>query len=254
MTDSFSHRDRLQPQAGFASIQTYARIAGALFLLSLLAGGLGEFYIPTKFIVSGDAAATARNITASPALFRIGFATYLVEAVCDTTLTLVLYVLLRPAERTLALLAAFFRIISTAVFAGTELFYFAPLFILRGDNYLKTFSPAQIDTLSFLSLKLYGYGGDIFMVFYGIGCILSGYLIFGSTYLPKLLGVLLAFGGLGFVARNLAVVLTPAYASPYLALPMMIGVVALTLWLLFRGVDSQRWQEKALVSEATAVP
>jgi Domain of unknown function (DUF4386) len=92
------------------------------------------------------------------------------------------------------------------------------------------------------------------MLFYGISCILSGYLIFRSTYLPRLLGVLFALGGVGFVARNLAVVLAPAYASPFLALPMMIGVVALTLWLLIRGVDSAKWWEKAMISEATAFP
>jgi Domain of unknown function (DUF4386) len=134
MTDPISHPNHRQPKARSASIKTYARIAGALFLLSLVAGALGEFYIPTKFIVSADAAATAKNISSSPLLFRIGFATYLVEAVCDTALTLVLYVLLRPAGKSLALLAAFFRIISTAVFAAAELFYFAPLFILRGDS------------------------------------------------------------------------------------------------------------------------
>lgn len=95
-------------QARPASVQTYARVAGVLLLLSLVAGGFGEFYVPSKLIVSADAAATARNIIASASMFRMGFAGYLVEAMCDIALTLILYVLLRPVHEDLALLAAFF--------------------------------------------------------------------------------------------------------------------------------------------------
>src|SRR5436190_10705627 len=89
------------------SIQTWARIAGVLFLLTIVAGGFGEFYVPSKLIVSADATATAKNIVAFNPLFRMGFATYLVEAVCDIALSLILYVLLRPVQKNLALLAAF---------------------------------------------------------------------------------------------------------------------------------------------------
>ena len=123
------------------SIQTWARIAGALFLLTIVAGGFGEFYVPSKLIVSGDAAATAKNIHAYDWLFRAGFASYLVEAVCDIALTLILYTLLRPVRKELSLLAAFFGLVSTALFAVAELFYFAASMILEGGDYLKTFSP-----------------------------------------------------------------------------------------------------------------
>jgi hypothetical protein len=90
------------------SIQTWARIAGALLLLTIVAGGVGEFYVPSKLVVSADAAATAKNIRASDWLFRLSFASYLVEAVCDIALALIFYVLLRPVNKYLALLAAFF--------------------------------------------------------------------------------------------------------------------------------------------------
>ena len=122
-------------------VQTYARIAGVLFLISAVAGGFGEFFVPFQLIVSNDATATANNIMASELLFRMGFVGYLVEALCDVSLTLILYVLLRPVSRDLALLAVFFRLVGTAVFAMTELFYFSALFILGGADYLKTFSP-----------------------------------------------------------------------------------------------------------------
>lgn len=144
---------------------------------------------------------------------------------------------------------------ATATFAFAELFYFAALLILEGADYLKTFSPDQVNSLSLLSLKLYGYGAGIFMVFYGIVSILRGYLIFQSGYLPKFLGILLALSGAGFVIRNFVLVLAPAHASDFLLsdfllLPTPLAVVALTLWLLVKGVNIAKWEEKTSISNA----
>lgn len=237
--------DRALAQARATPVQTYARVAGVLFLLSLVAGGFGEWYVPSQLMVPGDAAATAKNIMASDTLFRMGFAGYLVEATCDVALTLILYVLLAPVGKNLALLAAFFRLVATAVFGFAELFYFAPSLILGGADYLKAFSPDQLNTLALLSLKMYGYGGGLFMVLYGVPSMVLGYLIYRSGYLPKGLGALLALGGAGFVIRNFALVLAPAFASSALLLPAMISAPVLGLWLLVWGVDVRKWHERA---------
>src|ERR1700678_2828328 len=114
-----------------ASVQTYAKIAGILFLLSIVAGGFGEAYVPSRLIVSSDATATAQNIKDFEWLFRMGFAGYLIESVCDIALSLILYVLLRPVRKDIALLAAFFGLVGTAVVATSELFYLAPSLILE---------------------------------------------------------------------------------------------------------------------------
>ena len=87
------------------------------------------------------------------------------------------------------------------------------------------------------------------MVFYGVASVLRGYLIFRSGYLPKALGVLLVFAGLGFVTKNFALVLAPAYASDGLLLPMVLAAMSLTLWLLVRGVDAPKWEAKAAAFE-----
>lgn len=227
------------------SVQKYARVTGVLFLLTIVAGGFGELIIP-RLIVSSDAAATARNIVASGSLFRLAFTGYLVEALCDVALAWLLYVLLRPVHENVALLAAFFGLVSTAVYAVAELCYFAALLILQGGtDYLKTFSPDQVDGLAFLALKAFNYGGGLFFVFYGVASILRGYLIFRSGYLPRFLGVLVALGGVGFVALNFALVLSPAYASDILLLPMILALLAMTAWFLVRGVDVAKWEAKA---------
>jgi hypothetical protein len=224
-----------------APVQTYARIAGALFLITIVAGGFGELFVPSKLIVSTDAAKTASNIIASDSLFRLGFSGYLVEAFCDITLTALLYLLLRPVRKDLALLATLFRVVSTATFAVTELFYFAAALPLRGADYLKTFSPDQLNTLALLSLKAYSLGGGIFMMFYGTASIILGYLIIRSGFLPWILGALLALSGLGFVVYNFLLVLAPRYAASALVAPAGLAALALGLWFLVKGVDKAKW-------------
>src|SRR6266851_4589477 len=114
------------------NVQRYARIAGVLFLISMVAGGFGEAYVPSKLIVSGDVAATVANIKNLEFMYRLGFAAFLIESLCDITLVLILYALLKPVSKELSLLAAFFGLMGTALFACAELFYFAPTLIMGG--------------------------------------------------------------------------------------------------------------------------
>ena len=225
------------------NVQRYARIAGVLFLLSMVAGGFGEAYVPSKLIVSGDPTATVANIRNFDFLYRLGFAAFLIESLCDITLALILYSLLKPVNKQLSLLAAFFGLMATATFAFAELFYFAPQLIL-GRAYLNTFTPDQLNSLALLSLKFYGYAGMIFTAYYGMAWIVRSYLIFRSSYLPKFLGVLMAIGGIGFLVRNFLLILAPAYASDVLLMLMFPGGLIMTVWLLVKGVNVQKWNAK----------
>lgn len=224
--------------------QRYARAAGILFLISLLAGGFGEFYAPNALIVSGNALATANNVREHAMLLRAGYAAYLVEAICDMTLVWMFYILLQPVHKPLALLAAFFGILSTATFAGTELFYFAPSFILGGAGYLSSFSPAQLDSLALLSFKFYGVGAGIFMAFYGIAWTLRGYLIYRSGYFPRTLGALALIAGAGFILHNFLLVLAPSFRSDFLLAPMFLAALSLAGWLIVKGVDERKWDAR----------
>ena len=232
------------------NVQRYARIAGVLFLISLVAGGFGEAYAPSKLIVSGDPAATVANITNFAFLYRLGFATFLIESLCDITLVLLLYVLLKPVNRQLSLLAAFFGLVGTALFAFAELFYFAPPLILRG-GYMNNFSPDQLNSLALLSLKFYGYAGMIFTAYYGMSWIVRAYLIFRSGYLPKFLGVLMAIGGIGFVVRNFLLILAPGYASNVFLMLMFPGGLIMTVWLIVKGVNVSEWNAKTRAARSS---
>ena len=225
-------------------VQTYAKLAGVLILLTFAAGGFGEAYVPSKLIVATDAAATMENVKSFDLMFRLGFAAYLVEACCDVTLALIFYVLLKPVNRYASLLAAFFGLMGTATFASAELFYFVPTLVLRGSDYLKMFSPDQLNTLALLSLNLFGLGAVIFTLFYGMGWVLRGYLIFQSGYFPKFLGILTTIGGLAFIVSNFAVVLAPGYRSDWLLMLMFPGMLVMAVWLIVKGVDLPKWEEK----------
>jgi Domain of unknown function (DUF4386) len=245
------NEDRQLAQTRATSVQRYARTAGVLLLVSLVAGGFGEAYVPSRLMVSSDAAATAHNFRAFESLFRLGFAGYLLEAVCDVALSLIFYVLLRAVRKDIALLAAFFGLVGTAVFASSELFYLAPSLILGEVGNLKSFAPDQLNSLALLSFKLFAYGGMMFTVFYGVAWVLRGYLIFRSGYLPRFLGVLMTLGGLAFIARNFLLVLAPEYAPGSLLLLMLPGGLSLPLWLLIRGVDVRRWEATAATNDLT---
>jgi len=223
------------------SVQTYARIAGVVLLIAVVAGGFGEAYAPSQLIVSGNPAATAHNLSSSDLLFRLGFVGYLVEAFTDVALTFLLFVLLRPVHANLALLAVFFRLMATATFAFAELFYFAPSLILGGAGYLKSFSADQLNALVLLSFNIYSAGGNLFNGHYGIASIILGYLMFRSGYLPRVLGALWILGGIGF---SLMWIFAPANAALFLP-PQIIALVALGVWLLIRGVDQVKWNERS---------
>src|SRR5260221_5186624 len=232
------------------NVQRYARIAGVLFLLSLIAGGFGEAYVPSKLIVSADPTATAANLRNFDFLYRLGFASFLIESLCDTALALILYVLLNPVNKQLSLLAAFFGLMGTATFAFAELFYFAPQLIL-GRTYLNNFTPDQVNSLALLSLKFFGFAGALFTAYYGMGWIVRSYLIFRSSYLPRFLGVLMAIGGIGFVVRDFLLILTPTYAAEVLLMLMFPGGLIMTIWFLLKGVNVEKWNAKVNAARAS---
>jgi hypothetical protein len=227
-----AHPDPTPP----ATLQRYARVAGVAMLLSIVFGALGEAYIPGLIVVRNDAAATAANVLQNPGLVRAGFATYLVEGICDVALCVIFYILLKPVDRNLALLSAFFGMASMITFAVAESSYFASLLLVRDTAGMNAFSVDQRNALAMLAFRISTMIGALFLIMYGLATMLRGYLIARSGYLPKTLGVLFMIGGLGFVLRTITYVVYPPLSSQVLLMPMAVAGIPLTLWLLIRGV------------------
>ncbi len=229
------------------SPQVYARIAGILYLVIIIAGTIGQIFIRGKLIVPGDAASTAGNLMASQSLWRVGIAGDMLMHILDVPVMLALYLLLKPVNKNLARSAILFNLIQTAVLVINKFTLLMPLFLLGNAEYLKTFGPEQLQALAYIPLRLHDYGFGIGLIFFGCVCLINGYLIFKSVFLPKVIGVLMALAGMSYLVNSATLILAPAYAEmvmPVLALALL-GELSLSLWLLIKGVNTQKWMEKA---------
>jgi len=221
-----------------------ARITGAFSLLTILTGLFAQGFVSNRLVVDGDAAATAANILAHKSLFQWGYAVYLIEMVCNIAMTALFYELLKPAGKSVSLVAAFLGFAGCVIKTFSRVFFIVPLFILGGAHFLlSVFSAEQLQALALLFLKVNDRGAGMALVFFGFYALLTGYLIIRSTFLPRILGVLGMLGGLGwlsFLYQPLAHRL-----FPYVVTLALLGALAEIAWLLIVGVNEQRWQEQA---------
>ena len=225
-----------------ASPHPGARIIGVVYLLYFLTAVLGEFFLK-GLVVSGDATATANNILAHQPLFRLGLATGMIATAFYIAVTALFYDLFKPVNRSLSLLAAFFSLVGCAISAFGSLFQLAPFVVLGGRPYLSVFKVEQLQALALMFLELNTQSANIYLVLFGFYDLLIGYLIFRSAFLPRILGVLMVFAGLGwltFLSPPLA-----SYLSPYILILGFVVELLLMLWLIVMGVNVQRWKEQA---------
>jgi Domain of unknown function (DUF4386) len=232
-----------------ASPRFKARMAGVLYLLIIVGALFAPFAVAPSGMMRGDSALpTAAQILASKPLYVFGGAAQLVLGACDIGIALIFYGLLKPVSRELALLAAFFRLVFVAVANANVLNHFAPLLLLSGAEYLSAFKPDQLQALALVFIRLRTIGLDIALVFFGFHCVVLGYLLFKSTFFPRILGLLLAIGGLGYLANIFANVIPTAIGThlfPYIMLPAGIAEISLTVWLIIVGVNASKWKEQA---------
>jgi len=219
-----------------------ARITGVVYLLYFLTAAFGEFFI-RGLVVSGDASATANNILAHERLFRLSVAVGLIATALYIAVTVLFYGLFKPVNKTVSLLAAFFSLVGCAIQAFGSLFQVAPLVVLEGSPYLSVFKVDQLQAVALMFIELNVQAAYIYLVFFGLFNLLIGYLIFKSTFLPRILGVPMALSGLGWL-----MFLSPSLANYLLAYIEVVGIIAeasLMLWLLVKGVKVERWREQA---------
>ena len=224
--------------------QRYVRLGGVMYLAIIGLGLFGEVFVRGTLVVPGDATATFNNIAASPVLWRAGIAGDLLMQVLDLPVIVILYLLLKPVNKGLAVLATFINLIQTAVLAANKLNLLVPLFLMGDAGYLTAFSAEQLHAASALAINAHGHGFGIGLVFFGFACLVRGCLIFQSGYLPKTLGVLLFVAGLSYLANSFALLLAPALADamfPTVLASAFVGELSFALWLTVKGVTMKRW-------------
>ena len=229
------------------SPQVYARVVGILYLFPISAGIIAQMGISNGIVVVDDAATTASNILANRNLFQLGFTIYLLEMASQIAQTVIFYMLLKPAGRSVSLLALFFGLVGCIIKTVSRLFYIAPLLVLGEAHYLDVFTLDQLQALALLLLRVNDLAAGVALAFFGFSTLLNGFLIFRSTFLPRILGILSILGGFGWLTF-----LYPPLGNqllPYILVIALIGSISQILWLLIKGVRVEQW--KRLAGEST---
>jgi hypothetical protein len=234
-----THKERIN------SPQKTARTAAFVFLIIFFLGMSTELFIRPGMIVPGDAAATVRNIAASEALFRLSLVSDLIRQALLMLLPLILYKLLKPVNKTIAALMIIFALVCIPISMLNELNHFAVLLLSRGVGYLTAFNADQLNTLVMFFLELRKYGTFIPQLL-SFWVLLLGYLVFGSGFLPRILGILLMLAGICYTGSAVLFFLFPNFDTMIIGLFAFIGESLFYLWLLIKGVNVEQWEKQAL--------
>jgi hypothetical protein len=241
MAAAASASDRDQA-AQLRAPRAWTRAIGLLYVVIAILAAFAEAYVRDGMIVPGDAAATAANIIAHQPLYRAAGLADAIVLACDVAVAILLYRLLKPVNRTLALLAAAFRLSLVAVNGVAVLLHMAPLLLLGGGAWLSGFRPDQLQALALLSLKLHSTAYSVAILFFGIHCLLAGYLIYRSHFLPRLLGLLWMLAGTFYLAHSsVSLLAIPIAGADLLLLVAGLSELAIIPCFLFVGIKADKW-------------
>ena len=216
------------------SLRKAAIVAGFGLLIMVILAPFAYFFVLQSLIVPGDAAATANNIIASQGLFRISICSFLIVVILDVVVAWALYVLLKPVNKSLSLLAGWFRLVYATIFGITLNNLFNVLQLLSGADYLTVFETNQLHVQVMLSLNAFIYGWDLGLVIFGLHLLILGYLVFKSGYIPKIFGILLMVASFGYLIDGFGKILLHNY-NVTIAMFTFIGELLIIFWLLIKG-------------------
>ena len=223
------------------SLRQAAIVAGFGLLIMMIPGLFANFFVLESLIVPGDVATTTNNILANESLFRIAICSFIIVIILDVVVAWALYVFLKPVNKSISLLAAWFRLVFATIFGIALAYLFSVLLLLSGADYLTVFETDLLHAQVMLFLNAFRYGENIAYVFFSLHLLILGYLVFKSSYsgyIPRILGVLLIIAGFGYLIDNFGKLLFPNYDAN-IAMFTFIGEVLFMLWLLIKGVKDQ---------------
>jgi len=230
--------------------QKAARVAGFLYLIIIITSILSMILVESKLVVPGDAAATVNNIMANELLFRIGAAYDLIMFASVVILSVALYVILKTVNKNLALLALCWRLAEAILGCVAALSSLIVLLLLNGEIYSAAFETQQLQALVRLFLDVRSAALTLVFVFLSLGTIVFCYLFFKSKYIPRILAAFGIFSFLLMLIGSFVSILLPDYAAilQFAFAPAALFEIVIGLWLLFKGVDVEQWDNRALES------
>ena len=225
-----------------ATPRQLARIAGALYLVNILGGAFAIGFVHATVFAS-DPATTAANIQTYQQLYRAGLAAHVIVTVTNVPLALIFYELFKVVNRRVALLAAFFILVATAIEAAGLLNEFAPLVLLGNESGTSAVPGAQLQALASMHTDLSEIHYTLYTVFFGLDILCLAYLLLRSRFLPRAIAVLLAVDGLAYLVYSFTAFLAPGWTphlTPWIQLPAPLAEGAFSLWLITFGLNGVR--------------
>ena len=216
-----------------------ARLAGFLWVLTMATSIFATMYCFSRHVVVGDVTKTAANIIANETTFRVGIATMLLTSLGVIVLIWAFYILLKPVNRELALLAVLFRIGEAIILCMMPIQQLVTLKYLGNANHLKAFEPDQLNALANISMSTYGSGVYVGFICLGLGSIIFAYLFLKSGYVPSAFAWLGIFASVLLTLGSFFLIIFPAIRTivyPYGMLPMFFYEIGLGFWLWIKGV------------------
>jgi hypothetical protein len=216
------------------SLRTAALITGLALLGSVIAAPFAEMYALPKLVVPYKAAETAKNISEHSGLFTAAIFAYFITFFLDVVLSWSLYILLKPVNTSLSLLTAWLRLVYTIIALVALNNLVTALRLLTTPEYLTLFQPDQLQAYAMVYLRAFKNHWYFGLLFFGIHLVFLGYLVYKSGYIPKILGVVLAITGLGYLLTTVRPYLFPEINVDF-AQFTFYGELLFMLWLLIRG-------------------
>jgi uncharacterized protein DUF4386 len=215
-----------------------ARLAGALYVAMSLFAAVGLVYFPGRFVVQGDAAATASRIVAAPLLYRLWSVTDLVAGVFAIYLAMTLYQLFKDVDRNQARVLVAMLLVQVPMWFALTLTQLAPRVLLNGSSYWSVFDKPQLDALALGFLGLSSRGVGAMSAYSGLWLLPLGLLVYRSGFIPRMLGVFLIVAGCSYLISAATYFILPAYYGTVFwgAAPLYgLGEISIVGWLLIKG-------------------
>lgn len=225
---------------------SFARVAGSLYLLIAVAGGFSIGYVPTVINVAGDAAATAENLLNNPGLFRLSVLADVILILAEIVLTAMLYVLFRPVDHTLSLVAAFARLAMIVVIGVNLLINLVPLLLLSSGG-MTAFDQQQVQTVALLVFDIHALGVYVWGILFSLHLFVIGILIIRSGIFPHVLGWMILVGSFGYLLEGVSKITgtgSAALSAMVIGLLTIVTIAELSFafWLLIRGLNVSAWK------------
>lgn len=218
--------------------QTAAKIAGFMYIFLGALAAFAEFYVRSGILVYGNVVQTARNIIASERMFRIGIVSDLFGGACNAILAIAFYAILKPVNRYLALLAAFWRLGEAVILGHMTLNGMTVLNVLHPSALTGVFSNEQLRAIAGLYISAQGDEFSIGLVYYSLGSTVFCYLFLKSRYIPGWLAWWGLLGSVIAIVSTLAIIVFPNadQLEPGCYAPVGIFEIVAGFWLLIAGL------------------